>query len=285
MSFELFKPTLWSTRYINNTDKRLVFKNVVDTNWTIEGARAMKVNEIGDITVSDYTSTGVTYQDIPDAQKVFDVDQKKKFAFQIKDVDKAQMNVSVMDGAMKRAAHSMGDTIDQYIAALYSQAGITNATNLGSAATGLNLYANMMPDLITYMLRYLAEANAHDQPWCVAPPWFMQLIGYGLYTYGSKQFDAPGTVTTARQTEAFNFMGIDFWQSNNVKIDTTNTEYAIMFGTSDAIGFAMQLEEIEAVRLENYFSDGIKGLNIYGAKVIRPDHLGVVYANFTGLTT
>ena len=48
---------------------------------------------------------------------------------------------------------------------------------------------------------------------------------------------------------------------------------------------AMQLEEIEAVRLENYFSDGIKGLNIYGAKVIRPDHLGVVFAQFSGLTT
>ena len=283
MSFELFKPTLWSTRYINNTDKRLVFNKVVDTSWTIQGAKAMKINEIGDVTVSDYTSTGVTFQDIPDAQKVFDIDQKKKFAFQIKDVDKAQMNVSLMDGSMKKAAFAMGDTIDQHIAGLYGQAGITNATNLGSSTTGLNLYANMMPDLVTYMLRYLAEANAHDQPWCVAPPWFMQLIGYGMITYGTGQFDAPGSVNAVRPVEAFPFMGINFYQSNNVSND--GTDYRIMFGTSDAIGFAMQLEEIEAVRLENYFSDGIKGLNIYGSKVIRPDHLGVIYAQFSGLTT
>jgi len=282
MSFELFKPTLWSTRYINNTDKRLVFKNVVDTSWTIAGGKAMKVNEIGDITVSDYTSTGVTFQDIPDAQKEFPVNQKKKFAFQIKDVDKAQMNVKLMDGAMKKAAFAMGDTIDQYIASLYGQAGITNATNLGSSTTGLNLYANMMPDLITYMQRYLKESNAHERPWCVAPPWFMQLIGYGMYTYGTKQFDAPGSVNQ-QFTGAFPFMGFDFFESNNVSND--GTDYRIMFGTRDAIGFAMQLQEIEAVRLEAYFSDGIKGLNVYGAKVIRPDHLGCVYAQFSGLTT
>ncbi len=284
MSFELFKPTLWSQRYINNTDKRLVFKNVVDTDWVIEGAKAMKINEIGDITVSNYTSTGVVFQDVPDAQKVFDVDQKKDFAFQIKDVDKAQMNVSVMNGAMKKAAFAMSDTIDQFISAKYTDAGIKNATNLGSAAAGLNLYANLMPDLITYMLRYLSEADAHERPWCVAPPWFMQLIGYGIYTYGSKQFDSPGSLDK-QFTGAFPFMGFDFYESNNVTVDATNNEYAIMFGTRDAIGFAMQLEEIEAVRLENYFSDGIKGLNIYGAKVIRPDHLGVVYANFTDLTS
>jgi hypothetical protein len=77
-------------------------------------------------------------------------------------------------------------------------------------------------------------------------------------------------------------MGFDFYESNNVSND--GTDYRIMFGTSDAIGFTTQLEEVEAVRLENYFSDGVKGLSIYGGKVIRPDHLGVVYAQFSGLT-
>jgi len=84
MSFELFKPTLWSTRYINNTGKRLVYNKVVDTSWTIVGGKAMKINEIGDILVSDYTSTGVVFQDVPEAQKVFDVDQKKNLHFRLK---------------------------------------------------------------------------------------------------------------------------------------------------------------------------------------------------------
>jgi hypothetical protein len=286
MAFEHFKPTLWSTRFIVNTDKALVAKNVVDMSWTIVGGKALKINEIGDVTITDYGSTGISIQDIPDAQKEFPVDQQSYFAFKIQDVDAAQMNVNVMNGAMDKAAHAMADTIDQYILGKYGEAGITNATNLGSAASGLNLYANLMPDLITYMLRYLKESNAPGPYWCIAPPWFMQLIGYGMITYGNAQFDAPNSVGASAPTApAFPFMGINFWESNNVAIDTTNSEYAIMFGSFDAIGYTSQIEKVEAFRRENYFDDAVKGLTTYGAKVVRPDHLGVAYANFTGLTT
>ena len=78
-------------------------------------------------------------------------------------------------------------------------------------------------------------------------------------------------------------MGFDFYESNNVSND--GTDFRIMFGTSDAIAYAGQVEKIEAIRRENYFSDGIKGLYIYGSKVVRPDHLGVIHAQFSGLTT
>jgi hypothetical protein len=281
MSLENFKRTLWSDRYIVNTDKAMVFKNVVDTDWTIQGGKAIKINEIGDISVSAYSDTaGVSFENVPDAGKTMDIDQFYSFAFKVNDVDKAQMNANVMDGAMQKAAFAMANTMDQYIAALYDEAGITNATNLGSSSTGLNLYANDMPDLITYMTRYLKEANAIGRPWCVAPPWFMQLLRYAMITNATNTFDTPNS-------EALNGavpgMGFDFYESNNVSND--GTDYRIMFGTSDAIGFTTQLEEVEAVRLENYFSDGVKGLSIYGGKVIRPDHLGVVYAQFSGLTS
>lgn len=280
MALEGFKRDLWESRYIVNTDKAMVFKNVVDTNWTIQGGKALKINEIGDINISDYTSTGVTFQDVPSAQKTFEVDQFKDFAFQVKDVDKAQMDANVMDGAMAKAGFAMADTMDQFIAGLYGEAGIVNETNLGSSTTGLNLYANMMPDLITYMERYLKEANAVGRPWCVAPPWFMQLLRYASITTGTNTFDTPNSVAL---NGAVPGMGVDFYESNNVSND--GTDYRIMFGTHDAIGFTTQLEEIEAVRLEKYFSDGIKGLSIYGGKVIRPDHLGVIHAQFSGLVS
>ena len=287
MGFELFKPTLWSSRYIVNTEKALVAKQVVDSSWVINGAEAMKINEIGDVTITAYGSTGIAVQEVADAQKTFPVDQKSYFAFKVQDVDAAQMNVSVMNACMQKAAFAMANTIDTYILTKADQAGIKNTTNLGASTAGLNLYANLMPDLLTYMMRYLKEGNAPGPYWCVAPPWFMQLIGYGLITYGSSQFDAPNTVGAAAVTApAFPFMGINFYESNNVYTDTsTSSEIAIMFGSYDAIGYAGQLTTIEPFRRENYFDDAVKGLFTYGAKVIRPDHLGVVYANFTGLTT
>lgn len=284
MALELFKPTLWSRRFIVNTDKALVFRQVVDTTYQgeIQAGQVLKINEVGDIDISNYTSTGLNWQDVDDAQRELVIDQKKYFAFNIDDADQAQMNVSVMDGAMQKAAFAMADTIDQHVAGKYGEAGITNATNLGSAAAGLDLYANDMPDLITYMHRYLKENNAMGRPWCVAPPWFMQLLRYAQITNGTNTFDTPNSPALEGMGSG---MGFDFYESNNVAVDDTNSEYAIMFGTRDAIAYAGQVDKIEAIRREDYFRDGIKGLYIYGSKVVRPDHLGVIYANFTGLTS
>lgn len=283
MALIQFKPTLWSRRFIVNTDKALVYKQIVDTSYEgeIQAGQVLKINEVGDIDVSSYTSTGgVTWQDVDDAQRELVIDQKKYFAFAIDDVDSAQMNVSVMDGAMQKAAFAVADTVDQHIAGKYGEAGITNASNLGSSSTGLNLYANDMPDLITYMHRYLKESNAMGRPWCVAPPWFMQLLRYAQITNGTNTFDTPNSPAL----EGFaSGMGFDFYESNNVSND--GTDYRIMFGTRDAIAFAGQVNSVEAVRREDYFSDGMKGLYIYGSKVVRPDHLGVVHAQFSGLTT
>jgi hypothetical protein len=282
MALELFKPTLWSRRFIVNTDKALVFRQVVDTTYEgeIQAGQVLKINEIGDVDISNYTSTGLTWQSVDDAQRELVIDQTKYFAFNIDDADQAQMNVQVMDGAMRKAAFAMADTIDQHIAERYDEAGITNASNLGSSSTGLNLYANDMPDLITYMHRYLKENNAMGRPWCVAPPWFMQLLRYAQITNGTNTFDTPNSPALEGAASG---MGFDFFESNNVSND--GTDYRIMFGTRDAIAYAGQVERIEAIRREDYFRDGIKGLYIYGSKVVRPDHLGVVHAQFSGLTT
>ncbi len=283
MALEQFKPTLWSRRFIVNTDKALVARQIVDTSYQgeIQAGQVLKINEIGDIDVSNYGSTGVTWQDLDDAQKELVIDQKKYFAFAVDDVDSAQMNVSVMDGAMQKAAFSVADTIDQHILGKYGEAGVTDDTNLGSASSGLDLTSPDMPDLITYMQRYLKEANAVGRPWCVAPPWFMQLLRFAQITYMSGTFDTPNSQAIDGAVPG---MGFDFYESNNVQVDDTNSEYAIMFGTRDAIAYAGQLSKIEAVRREDYFSDGMKGLYIYGSKVVRPDHLGVVYANFNSTT-
>jgi hypothetical protein len=282
MALEQFKPTLWSRRFIVNTDKALVFKQVTDTSYQgeIQAGQVLKINEIGDIDISSYTSTGVNWQDVDDAQRELVIDQKKYFAFNVDDADAAQMNVSVMDGAMQKAAFAIANTVDSHIAGKYDEAGVTNATNLGSSTTGLNLYANMMPDLITYMHRYLKENDAMGRPWCVAPPWFMQLLRFAQITYATGTFDTPNS---AALDGAVPGMGFDFYESNNVAEDGSD-DNAIMFGTRDAIAYAGQVSTIEAKRRESYFADGVMGLYVYGAKVARPDHLGVVYAEFNSTT-
>ncbi len=72
--------------------------------------------------------------------------------------------------------------------------------------------------------------------------------------------------------------GFTILQSHNVP-NTTGTKYKILFGTNRAISFANQIAKVEPFRMEKRFADAIKGLNVYGAKVIRPEALGVLTCN------
>lgn len=72
--------------------------------------------------------------------------------------------------------------------------------------------------------------------------------------------------------------GFEIFISNNVP-NTTGTKYKILCGHPMAITFADQIDKVEAYRPERRFADAVKGLHVYGAKVIRPEALVVVTAN------
>ena len=105
MALEGFRPTIWSKNFIINVEKALVYKNVSNTDYEGDiagGASSVKINEIGDVTIRDYSEdTDITIQQLTDAQKILNIDQKKYFAFNIDDVLKAQSSVTLMEKSMR----------------------------------------------------------------------------------------------------------------------------------------------------------------------------------------
>lgn len=291
MALEFFKPTLWSSRFIVNMDRVHVFKSIVDTSYEGEltFGQALKINEIGEIDVSNYTATGgVTWQDIDDASQTLVIDQKNYFAFAVDDVDEAQMNVTVMDGAMAKAAHKVSNTVDTYLAGKYGQAALTTS-NLGTPGSSQAVYAasgghDGVLGVLSNMNLYMNKGDVPpDGRWAVVDPTFAAYMKYAKLVDnidgGIKQMPdgrwVPGFIG--------NIYGINFFMSNNVS--NNGTQYRIMFGASDALAYVGQLSKIEAVRREDYFADGMRGLYIYGSKVVRPDHLGCAYLSYSGYSS
>lgn len=289
MAMTQFKPTLWSRRVILDVDKALVYGKVADQSYEgeIKYGNRLKINEIGDISVSDYSST-ITYSALDDAQLELDIDTKKYFAFKVDDVDKAQVNVTLMDKAMRKASHAVRDTIDQALAAKYGDAGVTNSTNLGSSGTSLSIYAKDISETVTYMHRYLDEENApRAGRWAIWPPWCVQYLVFSravsaLNVASGGFFNEPNS-PVLQNGMIGDFLGFRMYMSNNVSND--GTQYRVMFGTPEALAYAGQVETVEAVRLEDYFADAVRGLYVYGIKVVRPDRLGCAYLAAGGLTT
>jgi len=270
MSVSNFIPELWSKRINQKLRKSLVFGSVVNTDYEGEigsGGDTVKINSIGDVTIGNYVpnSTSITPEQLNDYQTTLLIDQKKYFAFKVDDVDKAQVNANVMDEAMQSAAWGLKNAADESIAALYTGAGNTITT---TAIDSTNAFAAVLT-----LGQYLSQENVpEDGRWLVIPPWFKTklLLAKALVTDNGAAADAFTNGKVGRVG------GFDVYESNNVAND--GTTYYIMAGTRKAISFAAQVNKVEAYRPEASFSDAVKGLYVYGTKVVYPDALAVLTA-------
>ena len=72
--------------------------------------------------------------------------------------------------------------------------------------------------------------------------------------------------------------GFTVLQSHNVP-NTSGAKYKIIAGHQIAISYAEQINKVEAYRPEKRFADAVKGLHLYGAKLVRPGAIAVLTAD------
>jgi coat protein Gp5 len=277
MALNNFIPQIWAARLLRALEKSLVYGSAVVINRDYEGeiqgqGDSVRINSIGDPTISDYTrNTDISAPEaLQDASQVLTIDRAKYFNFAVDDVDKAQMKPKVMDEAMSRAGYGLRNAADTYIAALYSQAAAV--TGLGDDTTPLVPTSTTAYEYLVDMGVKLDEANVPAEGrWCILPPWYEGLL------LKDARFVSFGT--EANQDHLQNGMigraaGMLILKSNNVP-NTSGAKYKVIAGHPMAWSYAEQIVKVEAYRPERRFSDALKGLHVYGSRVVRPDCLVV----------
>lgn len=281
MAFATFIPTIWSARLLAHLDKAHVYANLVNRDYEGEIKNfgdKVKINQIGDITIKDYTkNTDIAAPEAVDGSgQELEIDQAKYFNFAVDDVDNAQSNPKVMDDAMQRAAYGMNDVTDGFLAGLMAVGAINNGTNLGNDTTPLVPTADTAYDMLVDLATDLTEKNVPMAGRFVVVPAFF----HGLLLK-DKRFVGNGTDYNKALIEGGEVgvaAGFAVNISNNVP-NTTGTKYKIIAGTRAATSYAEQILKTEAYRPEKRFSDAIKGLHVYGAKVVQGKSLSVLTVN------
>lgn len=284
MGYANFIPTIWSARLLLVLRKQLVYgqEGVVNRNYegeiSAQGDR-VKINSFGKVTVKDY----VRNTDIADpellnnAQQELVVDQAKYFNFAVDDVDQLQANVDLLTQSMDDAGYELRDVADQFIAALMA-ANVPTANTIGTVGapiTDLTTAANAYKYLVQLGVK-LDEANTPSEGrWAIVPPWFHGVL---LQDDRFVSFGTAATDQRLRNGMVGEAAGFTVLKSNNVPNDT-GEKFRIMAGYGGATSYAEQLLKMEAYRIEKRFSDAIKGLHVYGAKVVRPSSLAMLIAN------
>ena len=274
MAITNFIPTIWSARLNESLKKALVFGNIVNTDYEgeIKGqGSSVKINTIGAVTIGTYDkATGAgDPEELNSAQTTLTVDQAKYFNFKVEDIDKAQANVNLLEGGMKEAAYGLADVMDQYIAGLYTE--VKAGNTIGDDTTPIVPTATDAYDYLVDLGVILSENNVPKADRFVVVPEFF----YGLLQKDARFIKDANVLATGYIGDV---AGMRVYTSNNVA-NTLGAKYKIVAGHKSAISFAQQIDSVEAYRPEKGFSDAVKGLQLYGAKVVKPEALAVMTIN------
>ncbi len=268
MAIVNFISTIWSENLLKHLDQKYV--GILNCNRDYEGeiknqGSTVRICGVGDVTVSDYTkNTDMSAPEtLSDTVRTLKIDQAKYFNFQIDDVDRAQSNPKLMDLAMKNAAAALAAEAESYVYSLYEDANFEITDDAITAAK--------IVDYIIDLKTQIMKANVSDSEDIVVElsPEIAALLLKAKVDLATNNTDALENGLIGR------IAGCKVFVSNNIAVDEDGYHKCFM-RTKRAITFAEQISEVEAYRPEKRFADAVKGLHLYGAKLVYPTEFMVL---------
>ena len=275
-----FIPEIWAAQLQSSLKKSLVYAGLCNRQYEGEIRNAgdtVRITSISRPTVGTYVrnTTAITPENLTDAARSLVIDQSKYFAFEVDDLDKRQAanGGALLSEAAQEAAYALADTADQYVAGLFGDLDTDN--EIGTVAITTSALA---VDGLADLMVKLDEKNVpRGARWVVVPPWYHGLL---VQSTSFLSLADSGSTEALRNGQVGRAFGFDIIVSNNV-VNTTGDDWRVVAGYSGAITYAEQIASVEPYRPESAFSDAIKGLHLYGAKITRPEGLASLVASIT----
>ena len=155
---------------------------------------------------------------------------------------------------------------------------MSGAFDLGATGAPESVDKTNILDYIVDMGSCLTEQNVPESGrWIVLPAVFCGMIKKGDLKDASLAGDSESIMRNGRLGRIDDFM---IYKSNSIATtaDTLGTAHNIIFGHPTAITFASQLVDHETLKNPKTFGDLVRGLQVYGYKVVKPQALGHFYA-------
>ncbi len=270
-AYSVFIPEIWSQKLNNMLTKECVMLQCVNRNWEGEiknQGDKVKIIQPADVTISTLGTDTLEYKELAPTSMDLVIDQKKFFAFKINDVAQVQSNTDIMEAHLRNAKKAIEEVQDSYLLSLHSN--VPTANTVGTEDTAISLdkttiYSKFVD--LALRLKNSDAVTAGVRPWVVINPTIES------YLLQSSEFISAHNVAdkTLREGAIGRIAGMDVLVSTN--LTAVSSKYYVLAGTNEAITFASQLAKIESLRDQSSFSDLVRGLYLYGAKVVQPNAL------------
>ena len=247
MAVTNFIPQVWEARLMAKFHERSVGQLITTAPTKIEGNKII-FNKVSDIALKDYEGS-VSFDDLTTSKVELPMDVKKYWAFKVDDVDAVQSAGELIDPHVAEAGYGLQEATDKLI---LDEALKTSHTVTGEKAYDVIVKAN-------------TQLNKHKVPKAER---FAIVNAEALEElHLDARFVANYTVLENGIIEGAKINGVQLVFSEELN----GGEFAIVVLHKSAIGFGKQLEETEAMRLQNAFADGVRGLQVCGVKTLREE--------------
>jgi hypothetical protein len=290
-----FLPEVYSKKVLNFFRKASVAEAITNTDYAGEISAfgdSVKIIKEPVITVDQYERGGsITATTLTDNEVTLVVDTANAFKFIVDDIESSMSHVNFKEVAASSAAYSLRDAFDTgVIAKLFAGVpasspnhvlGSDNATDLaagtfdgtGNLDIGYASGEHDPIDVLSHMARLLDEQNVPEEGrWFLANPEFYEQLVQSSSKLMSVDFNAGQGSIRNGLVSSGKLRGFDMYKTNNIAA-TTNAAGKCIAGHMSSTCTAQTIINTEVVRDTASFGDIVRGLHVYGAKVLRPEAL------------
>ena len=290
-----FMPELYSKKVLNFFRKASVAEAITNTDYAGEISAfgdSVKIIKEPVITVDQYERGGaVTATTLTDNEVTLVVDTANAFKFIVDDIETSMSHVNFKEVASSSAAYALRDAFDTgVIAKLFAGVPASSPNHILGSDSATDLAAGTFDgtgnldigyasgehdpiDVLSHMARLLDEQSVPEEGrWFLANPEFYEQLVQSSSKLMSVDFNAGQGSIRNGLVSSGKLRGFDMYKTNNIAA-TSNAAGKCIAGHISSTCTAQTIINTEVVRDTASFGDIVRGLHVYGAKVLRPEAL------------
>ena len=290
-----FMPEIYSKKVLNFFRKASVAEAITNTDYAGEISAygdSVKIIKEPVITVDQYERGGsITATTLTDNEVTLVVDTANAFKFIVDDIETSMSHVNFKEVASSSAAYALRDAFDTgVIAKMFAGVPASSPNHILGSDSATDLAAGTFDgtgnldigyasgehdpiDVLSHMARLLDEQNVPEEGrWFLANPEFYEQLVQSSSKLMSVDFNAGQGSIRNGLVSSGKLRGFDMYKTNNIAA-TTNAAGKCIAGHISSTCTAQTIINTEVVRDTASFGDIVRGLHVYGAKVLRPEAL------------
>ena len=228
------------------------------------------------VSVSSYTRGAVVnIQDIQDDQLQLTVDQANTFAFKVDDIEERHSHINFETVSTSSGAYALKNAYDaNIIAAMFAGPSSSSPDHvIGSDGSGVDTgFGSSEIDPVDIISKHGKLLNLQDVPeenrWFLGSPEFYEQMGQASSKLMS---DTTGNAAPLRNGKVYSgkVMNMELYMTNNFAASSTSNYFKVLSGHMSSTATANHIAKIEVIRDTDSFSDVVRGLHVFGRKVLR----------------